>query len=167
MLFTLHHYNERRDRQAGASMPEFALSFPVIILMIAFLIDAGLYLFQNALLTDATAALNRQITTALGQRDTLSNASCGELKAMARSVKGSVTSATAVLYKDMEFDLQLLSSNPSPYRLVTLFGTFTFRCLSCKFFDIAGVGLPIVSTSVQVIERPGNGACGSFSLERL
>lgn len=160
------YYYGLRNSQTGASMPEFALSFPIIILMISFLIDAGLYLFQNALLTDATAALNRQITVALGQRDNLLNANCLDLQTAASAVRANVTSATPVLYKDMTFEMGLTSgnaANPSPYRLISLVGAVPFRCLSCKFFDLAQVGLTIGSTSVSVIERPGAGACSAIT----
>ena len=67
MINNLFRY--KRDRDRGASMVEFALAFPLIVLLIIFLFDTGLFLYKQALLIDATASVNRQITTVLGQRE--------------------------------------------------------------------------------------------------
>ena len=158
MKRSLQHSISRK--QSGATMVEFTLAFPIIVLLIVFLIDAGLYLFQRDLLTDGTAALNRQIVTRLGQREAAAAApiapgpavSCTNLKDDAITLRIQMTDVDSpVLYKDMSFELNVVNTLSTPYRLVISEGAFAFKCLTCKFFPMS---LIMRHKSVLVIERP-------------
>lgn len=147
-------------KSLGAVAAEFALGFPLLVLLIMMLVDSGLYLFQRALLTDSTARLNRAIVTQLGQREAeisfygVSPAlpvTCNDLKAIGSALATSIKNNKAILYQGMSFKLKVAESSPIPYRLITTGGEKTFECLTCKFFPVS---LIIKHTSVLVIERP-------------
>ena len=152
----------------GATLVEFVLSFPLIILLIVFLVDTGLYLHQKSMLTDGTAAMTRQIVTALGQREADSGiptppvpsaTSCAALITQAQTTYNTVKTANSNLYKGMSFSLAMTTAGVIPYRLVSLQGANTFNCILCKFF---APNLQIQHTSVLVIERPVTGICATI-----
>lgn len=152
----------------GATLVEFVMGFPLIILLIVFLVDTGLYLYQRSLLTDGTAAMTRQIVTALGQREADSGipatpvpsaASCANLIIQAQKTYNTVKTANSNLYAGMSFSLAMTTAGVIPYRLVSLQGTNTFNCILCKFF---APNLQIQHTSVLVIERPVTGICATI-----
>ena len=169
-------YNKKSKRilSFGASMMEFTIGFPVVILCIVFLVDTGLYLFQRSLLTDGTAAMSRQIVTTLGQRhancaiSATPPCNCDQLTDAATAKKLELVYANPELYPDYAgttFHLEIDAASSSapiiePYRLVILTVQRQFKCLTCKFFPIT---LNMTHKSVMVLERPTSNGCAEIS----
>ena len=154
--------SRKYSQELAAVAAEFAIGFPMLLVLIMMLVDSGLYLFQRSLLTDATAGLNRAIVTQLGQREAEASRysastppptvpSCAELLQIATNLKDRIAAAKAVIYEDMSFELKIKDTPPNPFRLVTTKGTKPFTCLTCRFFPSA---LNIIHRSVLAIERP-------------
>ena len=138
-------------RQAGASMPEFALAFPIILLTIVFLIDTGILLFKYSLLTDATAALTRASTTSIGQNQAVAARPCDTQDDIARQSLSNLRAANSQLYTNMTFTILFDAiTTYEPYQLVTIEGTFPLTCLLCKFYPST---INLRSKSVLAIER--------------
>lgn len=162
--------SRRRNKTDGATMAEFALGYPILVLLIMFHIDAGLYLFQKTIVTDTTALLNRAIVTQLGQREAEAancNAvptplgcpvlvpDCDDLVDIAKDKKNVLKVQKGILFDGMTFELKISTRPEIPFRLITTTGSKPFQCLTCKFFAI---GIPAIThRSVLVIERPNFG----------
>lgn len=140
----------RSKFQSGATMAEFVLAFPLIMLTIVFLIDTGIILFRYTLLTDATAALTRAATTKMGQSQATGAHPCSSMVSMATQSKEQMVAATPNLFQDMTFKMTISNTAGVPYQLISMHGDFPLNCLLCQFFPTT---LHLEHKSVLAIER--------------
>lgn len=139
---------QRTRPSRGAAYVEFAIAFPLMLLMMAFVIDAGRVLFVYSRLTYALNETARFVSAELG-RTMNSTASCVAYAAQADALTAAYKSERPTLLQDFEFEpATVLASAPYP-TLELVARAENVRCLWCTFFGITD----LEDRSVMVIEE--------------
>lgn len=137
-----------RSRRRGAQAVEFALTAPILVILIAGTVDYGWYFHHRIVLTDAVAQAAKAASFEVDSPATIASAVANDVWTASNQFPGTVSTNTVI-------------SGVSPDEIVTVTGTAQYTCLFCLLpmtangvsYDGSTQSAGISHTAVQRYQR--------------
>lgn len=137
-----------RSRRRGAQAVEFALTAPILVILIAGTVDYGWYFHHRIVLTDAVAQAAKAASFEVDNPGTVASAVANDVWTASGQFTGTVNSTTVL-------------SGTAPDEIVTVTGTAQYTCLFCLLpmtangvsYDVSNQTASLSHTAVQRYQR--------------
>lgn len=155
---------KERNNQ-GATLIEFLLAVPFLLMLFLFMIDASYVLYKYLRLNHVATELTRRLSTNLGEQFELragTTIQCGDILTWSNQVIAQYRLDRAVIVGDMSLNLESVRAGVPPYPLISVAGAWSGTCITCAFFQ-SGPGTSLQTRSILVIENNNPIDCSSCS----
>lgn len=146
--------DQARRRLLGASLVEFALVVPLLLIFMAFILDAFYVAHMYSRLTFETAEITRFVASVTG-RGSLTR-DCAQLETLASDAIDNFTGRSP-LSKGMTFTATVRGGDllgvPN-YRVLSIRGAWKLTCSTCRFFS---KGKELSNESTLIVESSSTG----------
>jgi hypothetical protein len=134
----------------GATMIEFSLVLPVVLILIFFAVDGFIAASRYSRLTYAVSELSRRVSVQVGV-DALVGADCSDLTTLAEARGQALYSSGGVLEAlvGSATDITFVVQTGEPYPFLTVSGDIQNGCVFCRFLPAGALS----ASATLAIER--------------